>query len=308
MRRMIELRELTKRYGATTAVDRLSFEVRPGVVTGFLGPNGAGKSTTMRMILGLHHPSSGEALISGRRYGEIRHPLHEVGAVLDADAAHPGRSAFTHLACLARSNGIDAARVGAVLEQVGLSSVARKRVGGFSLGMRQRLGIAGALLGDPAVVLLDEPVNGLDAAGIRWIRSLLRSLAAQGRTVLLSSHLMNEMAVTVDRVLIIGKGRLIEDTSVAEMRDRFERDVLVRTPRPAELTGVLTRIGAAVTRTVDGDLIATGVDAPAIGDAAVAASIAIHGLTPRSATLEDVYLELTGQAAEYQATAVQEGN
>ncbi|HEX8629377.1 MAG TPA: ATP-binding cassette domain-containing protein [Catenuloplanes sp.] len=303
---MIELRELTKRYGATTAVDRLSFEVRPGVVTGFLGPNGAGKSTTMRMMLGLHRPTSGEALIGGRRYDEIRHPLHEIGAVLDADAAHPGRSAFTHLACLSRSNGIGKARVNAVLEQVGLAGVAHKRVGGFSLGMRQRLGIAGALLGDPAAVLLDEPVNGLDAAGIRWIRSTLRSLAAQGRTVLLSSHLMSEMAVTVDRVLIIGKGRLIEDTSVAEMRDRFERDVLVRTPRAAELTGILTRLGATVTRTGDGDLIAVGVDAPAIGDAAAAASIPIHALTPRSATLEDVYLEMTNEAVEYRATVAKE--
>ncbi|BEL01879.1 ABC transporter ATP-binding protein [Actinoplanes sichuanensis] len=296
---MIEVRELTKRYGPTTAVDGLSFQVRPGVVTGFLGPNGAGKSTTMRMMLGLHRPTSGEALINGRRYDRIRHPLHEVGAVLDADAAHPGRSAFTHLACLARSNGIGKDRVQAVLQQVGLESVARKRVGGFSLGMRQRLGIAGALLGDPAVVLLDEPVNGLDAAGIRWIRSTLRSLAAEGRTVLLSSHLMSEMAVTVDRVLIIGKGRLLEDTSVTEMRDRFERDVLVRTPRPAELTGVLARLGATVSATDGGDLIAVGVDAPAIGDAAAAAAIPIHALTPRSATLEDVYLQMTSSATEY---------
>ncbi|GIE34341.1 ABC transporter ATP-binding protein [Actinoplanes italicus] len=303
---MIELRELTKRYGDTTAVDRLSFEVRPGVVTGFLGPNGAGKSTTMRMMLGLHRPTSGEALIDGRRYDEIRRPLHEVGAVLDADAAHPGRSAVTHLACLARSNGIGRARVHEVLEQVGLSGVAGRRVGGFSLGMRQRLGIAGALLGDPAVVLLDEPVNGLDAAGIRWIRSTLRALAAEGRTVLLSSHLMSEMAVTVDRVLIIGRGRLIEDTSVAEMRDRFERDVLVRTPRATELTGLLTRLGATVTSTADGDLIAAGVDAPAIGDAAAAAGIPIHALTPRSATLEDVYLQMTAEAAEYRATVTKE--
>ena len=296
---MIELRELTKRYGPTLAVDRLSFEVRPGVVTGFLGPNGAGKSTTLRMMLGLHRPTSGTALIGNRRYDQIRRPLHEVGAVLDADAAHPGRSAFTHLACLARSNGIGKARVTAVLEQVGLASVAHKRVGGFSLGMRQRLGLAGALLGDPAVVLLDEPVNGLDAPGIRWIRSTLRSLAAEGRTVLLSSHLMSEMAVTVDRVLIIGKGRLIEDASMADMRDRFERDVLVRTPRPGDLTRVLTRLGATVTRTGDGDLVAIGMDAPAIGDAAAAASITLHGLTARSATLEDVYLQMTDEAVEY---------
>jgi ABC-2 type transport system ATP-binding protein len=305
---MIELKELTKRYGPTLAVDRLSFEVRPGVVTGFLGPNGAGKSTTLRMMLGLHRPTSGTALIGNRRYDQIRHPLHEVGAVLDADAAHPGRSASTHLACLARSNGIGKARVAAVLEQVGLTSVAHKRVGGFSLGMRQRLGIAGALLGDPAVVLLDEPVNGLDAAGIRWIRSTLRSLAAEGRTVLLSSHLMSEMAVTVDRVLIIGKGRLIEDTSMAEMRDRFERDVLVRTPRPADLTALLTGLGATVTRNADGDLVAVGMDAPAIGDAAAAASIPLHGLTPRSATLEDVYLQMTDEAVEYRSAAEKEAH
>jgi ABC-2 type transport system ATP-binding protein len=321
---MIELRDLTKRYGATTAVDRLSFEVRPGVVTGFLGPNGAGKSTTMRMILGLHHPTSGEAVIDGRRYDGIRHPLHHVGAVLDADAAHPGRSAFTHLACLARSNGISKARVRTVLDQVGLSAVAHKRAGGFSLGMRQRLGIAGALLGDPAVVLLDEPVNGLDAAGIRWIRSTLRALAAEGRTVLLSSHLMNEMAVTVDRVLIIGKGRLIEDTSMAELRSRFERDVLVTTPRSAELAGALTHLGATVSRAAHrpddivpshhgdqpgaGDLIVVGLDAAAIGDAAASAGIPVHRLTPRSATLEDVYLEMTDEAVEYQASTTKAGH
>jgi ABC-2 type transport system ATP-binding protein len=300
---MIVIRELTKRYGPTLALDRLSFEVRPGVVTGFLGPNGAGKSTTLRIILGLHHPTSGEALIGNRRYDRIRRPMHEVGAVLDADAAHPGRTAHHHLACLARSNGIGKARVTAALERVGLASVAHKRVGGFSLGMRQRLGIAGALLGDPAVILLDEPVNGLDAAGIRWIRSTLRSLAAEGRTVLLSSHLMSEMALTVDHVLIIGRGRLIEETSVPEMSERFERDVLVRSPRAAQLAPILTGLGASVTTTEDGGLVAVGVDAPTIGDAAAAASIPIHGLTPRSATLEDVYLEMTSEAAEYRAAA-----
>ncbi|MGI5211742.1 ABC transporter ATP-binding protein [Plantactinospora sp. CA-290183] len=296
---MIAVRELTKRYGTTLALDHLSFEVRPGVVTGFLGPNGAGKSTTLRIMLGLHHPTSGEALVGNRRYARIRRPIHEVGAVLDADAAHPGRTAFHHLACLARSNGIGRTRVTAVLEQVGLASVAHKRVRGFSLGMRQRLGIAGALLGDPAVILLDEPVNGLDAAGIRWIRSTLRSLAAQGRTVLLSSHLMSEMAVTVDHVLIIGRGRLLEETSMTRLRDRFERDVLVRSPGAAQLAPILTGLGASVTATDDGGLVAVGVDAPTIGDAAAAASIPIHGLTPRSATLEDVYLEMTSEAVEY---------
>ncbi|GAA4986613.1 ATP-binding cassette domain-containing protein [Actinopolymorpha pittospori] len=298
---MIVVRELTKRYGPTLAVDQLSFEVRPGVVTGFLGPNGAGKSTTLRILLGLHHPTSGEALIGNRRYDRIGRPMHEVGAVLDADAAHPGRTAFHHLACLARSNGIGKARVTAVLERVGLASVAHKRVGGFSLGMRQRLGIAGALLGDPAVILLDEPVNGLDAAGIRWIRSTLRSLAAEGRTVLLSSHLMSEMALTVDHVLIIGRGRLLEETSMTRMRDRFERDVLVRSPQAAELAGILAGLGASVTATDDGGLVAVGVDASAIGDAAAAASIPLHELTSRSATLEDVYLDLTSEVADYQA-------
>ncbi|MEO3746419.1 ATP-binding cassette domain-containing protein [Plantactinospora sp. B5E13] len=299
---MILVRELSKRYGPTPALDRLSFEVRPGVVTGFLGPNGAGKSTTLRILLGLHRPTSGQALIGHRRYDQIRHPMREVGAVLDADGAHPGRTAVGHLACLARSNGIGRARVSEVLEQVGLAGVADKRVAGFSLGMRQRLGIAGALLGDPGVIVLDEPVNGLDAAGIRWIRSTLRSLAAQGRTVLLSSHLMSEMALTVDRVLVIGRGRLLAETSVAELRGRFARDVLVRSPRTAELGRLLTGLGATVTGTDDGGLVAVGVDAPTIGDAAASASIPLHELTPRGATLEDVYLELTSEAVEYPAT------
>lgn len=214
---MIVIRELTKRYGRTLALDRLSVQVRPGLVTGFLGPNGAGKSTALRILLGLHRPTHGEALIGGRRYAELRRPMHEVGALLDADAAHPGRTATHHLASLARSNGIGRARVTAVLEQVGLAGVAHRRIAGFSLGMRQRLGIAAALLGDPAVIVLDEPVNGLDAAGIRWIRSTLRSLAAQGRTVLLSSHLMSELALTVDHVLVIGRGRLLGATAMAAL-------------------------------------------------------------------------------------------
>ncbi|GLY98683.1 ATP-binding cassette domain-containing protein [Actinoplanes sp. NBRC 103695] len=298
---MIEVRELTKRYGPTSAVDGLSFEVRPGAVTGFLGPNGAGKSTTLRILLGLQRPTSGEALIGGLRYDQICRPLRRVGAVLDAGAAHPGRTAFTHLAGLARSNGIAGDRVTTVLEEVGLASVAHQRVGRFSLGMRQRLGIAAALLGDPAVIVLDEPVNGLDAAGIRWIRSTLRALAAEGRTVLLSSHLMSEMAVTADHVLIIGRGRLVEETSVAELRSRFERDVLVRSPRAPELSHVLTGLGATVTVTGDGDLVVAGAGAPAVGEAAAAASIPLHGLTARSATLEDVYLRMTEEAADFQA-------
>ncbi|WP_344174272.1 ABC transporter ATP-binding protein [Pilimelia columellifera] len=298
---MIVVRELTKRYGSTLALDKLSFEVQPGVVTGFLGPNGAGKSTALRILVSLDHPTSGEALIGNRRYDQIHRPMHEVGAVLDAGAAHPGRTAFHHLESLARSNGIGKARVKAVLEKVGLESVAHKRLGGFSLGMRQRLGIAGALLGDPAVILLDEPVNGLDASGIRWIRSTLRSLAAEGRTVLLSSHLMSEMALTVDHVLIIGRGRLLKATSMEEMRDRFARDVLVRTPRAGELATILTGLGASVTSDGGEELVVVGVDAVTIGGAAAAAAIPLHGLTPRAATLEDVYLELTNDAAEYRA-------
>jgi ABC-2 type transport system ATP-binding protein len=218
---MIDVRALTKRYGRTVAVDGLSFQVQPGRVTGFLGPNGAGKSTTIRVLLGLDGPTAGEAVIDGRRYAELRHPLREVGALLDANAVHGGRSAFDHLLCLARTNDIGRGRVAALLEQVGLAGVARKRVGGFSLGMRQRLGIAAALLGDPSVLLLDEPMNGLDPEGMRWIRELLRSLAAGGRTVLVSSHLMSEMERVADRLVIIGRGRLIEDTTVQQLADRF---------------------------------------------------------------------------------------
>nr|WP_219416094.1 ATP-binding cassette domain-containing protein [Pseudonocardia nigra] len=214
---MIEIRHLTKRYGRTVAVDDLSFRVRPGHVTGFLGPNGAGKSTTMRVLLGLDAPTSGEALIDGRRYATFRRPLHRVGALLDAGAVHGGRTAHDHLLCLAHTNGIGRARVAQVLEQVGLAGVARKRVQGFSLGMKQRLGIAAALLGDPAVLLFDEPVNGLDPDGVRWIRQLMRRLAAEGRTVLLSSHLMSEMALTAERIVVVGRGRLVADTTVAEL-------------------------------------------------------------------------------------------
>ncbi|MCF6473995.1 ATP-binding cassette domain-containing protein [Nonomuraea sp. MG754425] len=217
---MIELQHLTKRYGGTLAVDDLSFAVAPGHVTGFLGPNGAGKSTTMRLILGLDAPTSGQALVNGRRYTSFRKPLREVGALLDASAVHGGRSAYNHLLCMARANGIGLKRVVQVLEQVGLASVARKRVGGISLGMKQRLGIASALLGNPGVLMFDEPVNGLDPDGVRWIRDLLRSLAAEGRTILLSSHLMSAMALTAERIVIIGRGRLITEATVAELTAR----------------------------------------------------------------------------------------
>ncbi|MEW2357067.1 ATP-binding cassette domain-containing protein [Spirillospora sp. NPDC029432] len=298
---MIEVRELTKRYGGSPAVDGLSFQVRPGTVTGFLGPNGAGKSTTMRVLLGLAAPTSGEALVNGRRYQEIRRPMHEVGALLDAGAAHGGRSAFDHLRWMARSNRIPVSRVTAVLEQVGLAGVARKRVGGFSLGMRQRLGIAAALLGDPGVLMFDEPVNGLDPDGVRWIRELMRALAGEGRTVLVSSHLMSEMALTADRLVVIGRGRLIADTSVQELSDRFRRGVLVRSPRAPELSAALAAAGAAVEREGAGDLSVRGLDPAGIGELAAANGIPLYEVTPRSASLEEAYMELTAGSAQYQA-------
>ncbi|MEU6038573.1 ATP-binding cassette domain-containing protein [Actinomadura sp. NPDC047616] len=298
---MIEVRELTKRYGPTTAVDRLSFQVSPGTVTGFLGPNGAGKSTTMRVLLGLASPTSGAALVNGRRYAEMRRPLCEVGALLDATAVHGGRTAYDHLRWLARSNGIGTRRVADVLEQVGLAGVARKRAGGFSLGMKQRLGIAAALLGDPGVLVLDEPVNGLDPDGVRWIRELLRALAAEGRAVLVSSHLMSEMEMTADRLVIVGRGRLIADTSVKELAARFQRGVLVRSPRQAELTGALAAAGASVDTLPDGGLSVSGLDVAHIGELAAARGIPLHEVRPRGASLEEAYMELTGADVDYRA-------
>ncbi|MFF5205686.1 ABC transporter ATP-binding protein [Streptosporangium sp. NPDC000396] len=298
---MIEVKELTKRYGPAVVVDGLSFQVKPGVVTGFLGPNGAGKSTTMRMLLGLDTPTSGEGLVNGRRYVTIRRPMREVGALLDANAVHPHRSAFNHLSCLARSNRIGVRRVVEVLEQVGLAGVARKRAGELSLGMRQRLGIATALLGDPGVLMFDEPVNGLDPEGVRWIRHLMRSLAAEGRTVLLSSHLMSEMALTADRLVVIGRGRLIAETSVGDLAARFDRGVLVRSPRAAELTGVLEAAGATVLVEPDGGLAVKGLEVAEIGDLAAGYGLAVHEVTPRSASLEEAYMELTGDSVEYRA-------
>jgi ABC-2 type transport system ATP-binding protein len=298
---VIEIRDLTKRYGTTVAVDRLSFEVKPGLVTGFLGPNGAGKTTTMRVLLGLDAPASGQALVNGRRYATIRRPMYEVGALLDANAAHGGRSAFNHLRWLARSNRIGVSRVVAVLEQVGLAGVARKQVGGFSLGMRQRLGIAAALLGDPGVLLFDEPVNGLDPEGVRWIRHLMRSLAAEGRTVLLSSHLMSEMELTADRLVIIGRGRLIAETSVQDLAARHDRGVLVRSPRAAELTEVLRAAGATVGEEPGRGLVVKGLDVAEIGDLAAGNGLAVHEVTPRSASLEEAYMELTDDSVDYRA-------
>jgi ABC-2 type transport system ATP-binding protein len=301
---LIEARELTKRYGSTLAVDRMSFRVMPGRVTGFLGPNGAGKSTTMRMILGLDAPTSGEAVVNGGRYVSLVRPLHEVGALLDANAAHGGRSAFDHLLCVAISNGIGRSRVHEVLRIAGIDRVARKRVGGFSLGMKQRLGIAVALLGDPAVLIFDEPVNGLDPDGIRWIRTLLSSLAGEGRTVLVASHLMSEMAITADHVIVIGRGRLIADASVAEfVRSSSLGDVLVRSPRAADLGRLLTSRNATVTAEPDGGLAVSGMDAPRISELAAAHGIPVHELTTRQASLEAAYMKLADSAAEYHADA-----
>ncbi|QFU88200.1 SkfA peptide export ATP-binding protein SkfE [Amycolatopsis sp. YIM 10] len=295
------MRELSKRYGRATAVDDLSFTVKPGGVTGFLGPNGAGKSTTMRIVLGLDAPDAGEALVGGRRYATLRRPMFEVGALLDANAVHGGRSAYDHLLSLALTNGIGRTRVREVLEQVGLTDAARKRAGKFSLGMKQRLGLAAALLGDPAVLLLDEPVNGLDPDGVRWIRELLRSLAAEGRTVLVSSHLMSEMALTADRLIVIGRGRLIADTSVRELEERFQRGVFVRSPRAVELSDVLRGAGAEVVAESDEALSVHGMGVDSIGDLAAARGIPVYEVMPRSASLEEAYLELTADSVDYRA-------
>jgi ABC-2 type transport system ATP-binding protein len=299
---VIEVDGLTKRFGTVAAVDGLSFAVRPGVVTGFLGPNGAGKTTTLRLILGLDAPTSGSALVGGRRYPDIVRPLHVVGALLDAGAVARGRTAWFHLLALARSNGMGARRVTEVLELTGLEPVAGQRVGTFSLGMKQRLGIAAALLADPPVLLLDEPVNGLDPEGVRWIRELLRSMAAHGRTVLVSSHLMSEMALTADHLIIIGRGRLLADTSTSRFVSETRRDVLVRSPRAAELARLATGAGARV-EADDGGLSVTGLTAPAIGDLAAAHGIAVHELVPRHGSLEDAYLELTGGSTQFRAGA-----
>lgn len=290
---VIEVRELSKRYGETVAVDGVTFDVRPGLVTGFLGPNGSGKSTTMRLILGLNRPTSGSATVHGRPYRELAAPLREVGALLDAKAVHDNRSAQLHLTWLARAGGIPVRRVDEVLELVGLSPVAGRKVRGFSLGMSQRLGLAAALLGDPETLLLDEPVNGLDPDGIRHVRLLLRKLAAEGRTVLVSSHLMAEMEETADRILVIGNGRLVADTTLTELtRQHGGGHVRVLTPRPDRLTEVLAGLGGEVLAEFDGALDVTGLTAVRIGDAAAAAGIALHELTPARGSLEEAFLDL----------------
>jgi ABC-2 type transport system ATP-binding protein len=298
---VIVTRELTKTYGDTVAVDGISVTVEPGRVTGFLGPNGAGKSTTMRMILGLDRPTAGSVTVNGHRYQDSPAPLREVGALLEARAVHPGRSARDHLRWLAVSNRIPVARVDEVLALVGLEGVARRRVGKFSLGMGQRLGIAVALLGDPPVVVLDEPVNGLDPEGIRWVRTLARRLAAEGRTVLISSHLMSEMALTADHLVVIGRGRVLADCSMAEfIAEHAASYVRVRTPQPAEVADLLRRHGVEVTGTGD-ELHAQGLDAAAIGELVGRQGLFLHELTLVRSSLEDAFMTLTAGSVEYSA-------
>jgi ABC-2 type transport system ATP-binding protein len=304
---MIVTRGLTKRYGETLAVDNLSFTVSSGVVTGFLGPNGSGKSTAMRMILGLDKPDAGSALVNGCSYDELSWPLREVGALLDAKAFHPGRSARNHLRWLAQANDIPPGRVDTVLDLVGLTAVADRRAGKFSLGMGQRLGIASALLGDPGVLLLDEPVNGLDPEGIRWVRNLLRDLASQGRTVLVSSHLINEMALTAERLVVIGRGTLIADTSVDDFVARHQGDaVRIVTPTPQRFVAALSRVGARPSVDRDGVIVATGLSAADIGDLAADQELTVHELTPLRASLEDVFMELTSTSTEYRSHTADE--
>ena len=302
---MITAHALTKRYGPTTAVDSLTFEVPPGEVTGFLGPNGSGKSTTMRMIMGLDVPDAGTALIGGRRYSELAWPLREVGGLLDAKAIHPSRTARNHLRWLAFANDIPPRRVDEVLDQVGLSSAAGRRAGKFSLGMSQRLGIAAALLGDPGVLLFDEPVNGLDPEGIRWVRHFLRGLAAEGRTVFVSSHLISEMSQTADRLIVIGRGRLIAETSVTDFVGRSgPRAVKLVTPDQGQFTAALMAIGATVTRGDGGSLTVEGLTASQIGDLAAREGLRVHELTPIAASLEDAFMELTQDDVEYRPSTM----
>ena len=297
---MIEAHAVSKKYGGKTAVDGLSFTVQPGVVTGFLGPNGAGKSTTIRMIMGLDAPTSGSVTVNGKSYHHHAAPLHEVGALLEAKAVHTGRTAYNHLLALALTTGIPRHRVDEVIELVGLTDVARKRVGGFSLGMGQRLGVAAALLGDPATLVLDEPVNGLDPQGILWIRTLLRGLAAEGRTVFVSSHLMSEMALTAEHLIVIGKGKLIADTSVDDFVRRASNKVVrVRTPDAARLRDLLTGPGIDITSLQPDLLEVTGLDGGDIGRIACREAIPLEELTPVQASLEQAFMELTDDAVEY---------
>lgn len=299
---MITARGLTKRYGDTLAVNNLSFEVRPGIVTGFLGPNGSGKSTTMRMIVGLDTPSAGAVTVNGRAYRDLPAPIQEVGAMLDAKAMHGGRTAWQHLRWIAQAAGIPRRRVEEVLETVGLADVAGKKIGDFSLGMSQRLGIATALLGDPPTLLFDEPVNGLDPEGILWVRTLMRRLSAEGRTVFVSSHLMSEMQETADHVLVIGRGRLITDATMASLTTgSSSHDVVVASPKLDALAPFLQAAGGALAPDRDGGVLVTGLNAARIGEIAAMHRIALHELTPRRASLETAFMDLTRDSVEYRA-------
>ena len=301
---MIEANQLTKRYGAKTAVDGLSFTVRPGVVTGFLGPNGAGKSTTMRMIVGLDAPTAGEVTVDGAKYRDLPAPLHRVGALLEARSIHPGRSAANHLLALAQTHGISRARVNDVIKLVGLQQVARKRAGTFSLGMGQRLGIASALLGDPDTLVLDEPVNGLDPEGIHWIRTLLRGLAEEGRTILVSSHLMSEMALTADHLIVVGRGRVLADCSTEDFIAQASPAVVrVRSPHATRLRELLSSEGVTIGSDGPGVLEVAGLSTDAIGERAAAEGLTLHELSSRHASLEEAFMELTRDAVEYEAGA-----
>ncbi|MFC9813064.1 ABC transporter ATP-binding protein [Streptomyces virginiae] len=302
---MIELEGLTKRFGAKTAVNNLSFQVRPGVVTGFLGPNGAGKSTTMRMMLDLDNPTSGAVRIYGKRYRDLQEPLKHVGALLDAKAMHGGRTAYNNLLCLAQSNRIPERRVGEVLDLVGLTPVAKKKSKGFSLGMGQRLGIASALLGDPQILMFDEPVNGLDPEGILWIRNLMKGLAAEGRTIFVSSHLMSEMALTADHLIVIGQGRLLADTSMADFIHQNSRSyVRMRSPQQERLKDVLHEAGInAVSVPATGTLEIDGAGAEQLGELAAQHQIVLHELSPQRASLEEAFMRMTADSVEYHSHA-----
>ena len=301
---MIEVRGLTKRYGAKTAVDNLTFSIESGQVTGFLGPNGAGKTTTMRCILGLDYPTEGTVIVDGKSYHDMAYPMREVGALLEAKAVHGGRSAYNHLLCLAQTNSLPKRRVGEVLELVGLSDVAKKRSKGFSLGMSQRLGIAATLLGDPKVLMFDEPVNGLDPEGILWIRNLMKALAAEGRTVFVSSHLMSEMENTADHLIVIGRGRLIADCTMKDFVARASgAAVRVRTPSAAQLTQAVSARGATVAPGDEGSIEVRGLSAEQIGDLAFDAGIRLHELATVRASLEEAFMELTADSVEYHADA-----
>ena len=301
---MIEAQGLTKDYGAKRAVDGLTFSVQPGIVTGFLGPNGSGKSTTMRLILGLDRPTAGTVTVNGKHYRDFPAPLHEVGALLEARAVHTGRSAYNHLLALAQTHGVPKARVNELIDRVGLREVARKRVGKFSLGMGQRLGIAAAMLADPQILILDEPANGLDPEGIHWIRNTLKELAAEGRTVFVSSHVMSEMALTAEHLIVIGRGRLIADLSVDEfLRGASKKAVLVRSPQATELADALVGPDVTVEPAADGALQVMGLTAEQVGEAAAARSIVLHELTPVRASLEEAFMDVTRDDVEFHAVS-----